>query len=111
MAHQRHIGRTIGRVVMFVTGVYVLLAVVLTLAQRKLMYFPARPSIAEAETVARSHDFDPWTNNRGETIGWKRLCKSVPPRGQVLILHGNAGWALNWSHYAQALQNVEPLEI
>src|SRR6185503_4477507 len=103
--------RTIITVALVATGIYLVAALVLTLAQRKLMYFPDKPSAAEAETFGRRHGFSNWENAASQTIGWKRLCASVPTRGQVLILHGNAGWALNWRHYAQGLQNVEPLDI
>src|SRR6185503_9101124 len=106
-----HFGKTLLQALTILTGVYLLLAVVLTFAQRKLMYFPTNLRVADALKMARAHGFSPWENNRGEIIGWKRVCKSVPPRGQVLILHGNAGWALNWAHYADGLQNVEPLDI
>jgi pimeloyl-ACP methyl ester carboxylesterase len=69
-------------------GVFLLLA----LMQRSLMYHPQRG--AEAEYLARASQerVQPWRDDNGTLIGWKK----TPPHAQnrMLILHGNGGDAL-----------------
>src|SRR5205807_7652297 len=44
-----------------------------------------------------------------EIIGWKREAKGSA--GEVLVLHGNAGCAIDRDFYANKLQQAEPLDV
>jgi pimeloyl-ACP methyl ester carboxylesterase len=43
-------------------------------------------------------------------MGWK-LPASSAPVGSILILHGNAGWALNRAYIAMPIHNAAPLDV
>ena len=78
--------------------------------QRKLLYFPTRLSVAEADRLAVQEGFLPWQNQNGEIIGWKILA-SGPSKGSVLIVHGNAGCALNRDYIAQPIHEAGALDV
>lgn len=96
---------------LIVTGMYVACFVGLTLAQRHLIYYPCRTAIAAQRRVAAQSNFQMWTNARGEIIGWLRRCQSGEPRLKILLLHGNAGCASDWFHYAEGFQRIEQVEF
>ncbi len=60
--------------------------------QERLLFFPARATDAELEALARERGLLPWTNARGERIGWKS--PRHPDAPALLICHGNGGFAL-----------------
>ena len=94
-----------------VLGIYVTFCIGVTVRQRQLMYFPCRETLTGLQARAEANQFESWHNGRGEFIGWKRLITNRPTAGQVLILHGNAGCALDRTPYADALQRVAPLDV
>ena len=106
---------TLGRKVIYgaiiVTGLYLVLCVALTLAQRRLLYFPCKRSLASSEKIAAENGFQIWRNTTGQFIGWKLMATTTPARGQILILHGNAGCALGRAQYAVDLQTIAPLDV
>lgn len=74
--------------------------------QRRLLYFPARESEANALALAARLRLTPWRDARGALIGWRADAwrpGGAAPRARVLVLHGNAGSALDRVHYAAAL--------
>jgi len=91
-------------------GSYLLAVLALTLAQRRLIYFPTRFKASVAESWATASELEPWKSSNGQAIGWKRLSKTASI-GQVLIFHGNAGCAIDRASYADALQSVAPLDV
>jgi pimeloyl-ACP methyl ester carboxylesterase len=95
---------------LIVTGLYVVCLVALTLAQRRLMYFPCFTSPRDLQKTAAKEGFSTWLNSRGESIGWHRPAKS-PAKRCILVLHGNAGCATDRIPYADAFQAVEPIDF
>ena len=83
-------------------------AVVLTavfVLQRKLLYFPDRYTEPEAIARAARLGFAPWRAPSGALIGFVRPGTGTV-RGRVLVLHGNAGSALDRVPYADALARL-----
>jgi pimeloyl-ACP methyl ester carboxylesterase len=70
--------------------------------QRRLLYFPDRSTEAEALARAGRAGLVPWRTPVGALRGWRRAGAPVP-RGRVLVLHGNAGSALDRTYYVDAL--------
>jgi pimeloyl-ACP methyl ester carboxylesterase len=97
--------------VLVVTGLYVVCVVGLTIGQRKLLYYPCKQSIAEAQPMAAKIGFRPWENSTGEPIGWFRASQTGPAARTILLLHGNAGCASGWFHYAEGFQAAEPIDF
>ena len=90
------------------TAIYAALCLLAFLLQRRLLYFPERYSEERARLIAKSLGLRPWVDSRGATVGWQALPPG-PPQARVLVLHGNAGSALDRDYYAAAfnLLNVE----
>ena len=72
--------------------------------QRRLLYFPGRPSADAVKRRVAEAGLLPWTNAAGMRIGWWRPHPSDPGRSRVLITHGNAGSADARAYLADALQ-------
>jgi fermentation-respiration switch protein FrsA (DUF1100 family) len=106
---------TASRVIVFglliVTGLYVVCVVGLTIGQRKLLYYPCKVSIKEEQPSAAKSGFRPWENAKGELIGWFRPSPTGPAARTILLLHGNAGCASGWFHYAEGFQSAEPIDF
>jgi len=92
-------------------GIYVVFCLGLTAGQRHLIYFPCRESFGVLQARADSEGFEAWRGASGEFIGWKRLATKQAAAGQVLILHGNAGCALDRTPYAETLQSIGSYDI
>jgi uncharacterized protein len=78
--------------------------------QRKLLYLPTKLPEQVAIMEAAQTGFSPWRNLRGEIIGWK-LPAPISSCGRVLIVHGNAGCALQRDYLAQPIQQTGELEV
>jgi pimeloyl-ACP methyl ester carboxylesterase len=78
--------------------------------QRKLLYFPTKLSNAEANLLAAEEGFIPWENGAGEIIGW-RIPANGAPTGSVLIVHGNAGCALNRNYIARPIHDAGAVDV
>ena len=78
--------------------------------QRKLLYFPTKQSVVEAERLAAQEGFVPWLNPAGEIMGWKMPAIGLPT-GSVLIVHGNAGCALNRDYIARPIHETGTLDV
>jgi pimeloyl-ACP methyl ester carboxylesterase len=72
------------------------------LAQRRLLYFPDRYPEDAALRAAAGRGLSPWRDAGGALIGW-RMPAGPAARARALVLHGNAGSALDRLHYASAL--------
>lgn len=88
-------------------GGYLMVLLLATVFQRHLIYFPSRAPEEEMLELARSAGCRPWRNESGEIIGWRNVDSRREARGRILILHGNAGVALNRTHYLEALELVD----
>lgn len=71
---------------------YAGLCLLLYLNQDRLLFFPSLAAAAELDLHARQIGFEPWTNARGQRIGWKSAAGD--PASALLICHGNGGFAL-----------------
>jgi pimeloyl-ACP methyl ester carboxylesterase len=89
---------------------YVLLVLCGCAWQRKLLYFPTRLTPAEAKELAGREGFSPWQNSAGEIIGWKIPATGVAT-GSVLVIHGNAGCALDRDYLAQPIHQAGGLDV
>jgi pimeloyl-ACP methyl ester carboxylesterase len=70
--------------------------------QRRLLYFPAREDEPGARARAAALGLSPWLDEHGALRGW-RSGATRAPRARVLVLHGNAGAALDRAYYVAAL--------
>jgi pimeloyl-ACP methyl ester carboxylesterase len=75
------------------------------------MYQPTRYPPGSLDNVARGHGLQPWTNPKGQRIGWRRAARDGTSAGDVLIVHGNAGSALDRIDFVEGLQGAAPFNV
>jgi len=80
------------------------LAAVAWLAQRHLLYFPTRTDLAVDTRVARARGLEPWLDGSGAFIGWRAPHPDGAPAARAIVLHGNAGTALDRTYLRDVLQ-------
>lgn len=80
--------------------------VLLWLAQRRFLYFPDRVERGAAERRARALGLEPFTD-AGELLGW-RARHPAGARGRLVVLHGNAGSALDRAYFVDAFASASP---
>jgi len=97
--------------VLFVTRLYFVCLVGLTLGQRKLIYFPCTTTFPQVQPTAATAGFQPWLGTHGQPIGWFRPSPSGKAARAILLTHGNAGCAFGWFHFAEGFQAVEPADF
>jgi hypothetical protein len=94
------------RTLVLVVAVAAAVLFLLWLAQRRLLYFPSRSDLSSAERRARALGLEPWTV--GTTfVGW-RARNPRGARGRLVVLHGNAGSALDRAYFVGALASAAP---
>jgi pimeloyl-ACP methyl ester carboxylesterase len=93
------------RLALTALAVLAALAVLLWLAQRRLLYFPLREDGAEAERRARALGLEPWVV-AGEPVGW--AARTPGARGRLVVLHGNAASALERDYWVEAFARASP---
>jgi hypothetical protein len=83
------------------------------LAQRRLLYFPARYDLAAADGPARRLRLEPWNDRAGSFAGWRSPHPSAAPVARAVVLHGNAGSALDRTYLRDVLQapGLPPIEV
>lgn len=92
------------RTVLALAALLVSLLVVAVLLQRRLLYFPERSELAAAQARAARLGLTPWLDLSGGLRGWRRSpVADQVPRARLLVLHGNAGSALERFTYLAAL--------
>ena len=89
---------------------YTVVVVFFTVFQRNLIYVPTRVTMEQARRKAVREGFIPWRNKAGQLIGWELVAGSKPA-GSVLIVHGNAGWALTRAYLAKSIHDAAPLDV
>jgi uncharacterized protein len=94
--------RALRAVLLTAAALYAAVCLLAFAFQRRLLYFPQRYGEEEALAVARRLGLMPWRDGQGVLVGW-RAPAARPPRARLLVLHGNAGSALDRIHYAAAL--------
>lgn len=110
-AKKRYATRVVIFGVLVVTGLYIVCVIGLTMGQRRLIYYPCRKSFAESQPAAAKIGFQPWANAKGELIGWHRSSQVGPGTRAMLLLHGNAGCATSWFHYADGFQSAAAIDF
>lgn len=88
-----------------------LLLVGLSMFARKLLYFPTHVPVEQARLIAAREGFEPWLNEAGEVIGWKRQSAINSTLPRMLITHGNGGCAVFRIDYLDNLQKVQPCDV
>jgi pimeloyl-ACP methyl ester carboxylesterase len=99
------------RMLLIFLATYVTAAVAVALLQRWFIYHPTVLGTNALNVWAGSQGLERWRNPAGQAIGWKRLSRTQPAQGRVLITHGNAGCAVHRSHYVDALQQAAALDV
>jgi len=89
------------RVLLGFAALYFGLCALVFIVQRRLLYFPHRETEPAALERAARLGLAPWRDGSGALIGWRYLSSARVAR--MLVLHGNAGSALDRAFYAQAL--------
>jgi hypothetical protein len=78
--------------------------------QRQLLYFPTKIPADAAVQAGAEHGFVPWKNASGQIIGWKIPANGIAT-GSVLIVHGNAGDAVDRDYLAQPIHEAESFDV
>ena len=99
--------RTMLPFLVILVGGYLVILLLATVFQRHLIYFPSRVGEEELLERAREGGYRPWRNDDGEIIGWRNADSHSEAGGRILVLHGNAGFALHRTHYRQALEGID----
>ncbi|MDB6020862.1 MAG: hypothetical protein JWQ04_719 [Pedosphaera sp.] len=102
-------GRALMRIAKIFGILYLGLLLLVFFGQRKLIYHPDKGQ--GGSRLAEERGFQAWQNEYGQYIGWKQLRKMPQSHGQILIVHGNSGSAVDRLDYADDLQKVEPLDV
>jgi len=81
---------------------------------RGLLYFPERQDPARATVEARRLGLAPWVDSSGRTVGWRDPSPPPPPSARLVVLHGNAGSALDRTYFREvfpARHGTLPVEV
>jgi uncharacterized protein len=76
-------------------------------AQRRLVYFPTRSSIEDSELRAARLGLAPWRVD-GTLVGWRDRSPPEAARAALVVLHGNAGAALDRAYFVEAFRLAAP---
>lgn len=76
---------------------YGVIAAAVYLQQDAMIFFPSKQSSEEGDRLALRNGFEPWRNAMGAQIGWQSM--EGGPANALLVLHGNAGYALHRTYY------------
>ncbi len=90
---------------------YLLICAGCASCQRRLIYFPPVFDRATADRLGASANLQRWNDPSGNPIGWKRSSPVLPARGNILLVHGNAGAAVECGHYADDIQAAENVDV
>ena len=80
------------------------------LNQQSMLYFPAQAAEASLLREAARSGLEPWRAKDGTLAGFRSLAPNDDPRPRatILVLHGNAGHALDRSPYVPLLRAAAP---
>ena len=90
--------------------VFIVLCICGCAVQRRLLYFPTKLPPAVAAQEATLGGFIPWKNGSGQIIGWE-IPANGTSIGSVLIVHGNAGCAINRGYLAQPIHEAANADV
>lgn len=89
-----------------VAVIYIGLGALVFLVQNRLLYFPHRYSLQEAEGRARGLDLTFWPDRSRDYYGFIDNVGPHQPEGVILLFHGNAGSALDRTYYISQLEHL-----
>ncbi len=92
-------------------GVYFGAIILVFVGQRRLLYQPSKIPFEAGIKFAATKGFEPWRNQAGDYIGWKKVSSTNTSRAQILVVHGNAGSAIDRLNYADGLQSFLPADV
>ncbi len=87
--------------------IYALLLLLVSGAQRMLIYHPIQLSEATMLAEAQTLGCEPWRDAGGAIIGWKSARRGAPAANRLVIFHGNAGYALHRQHYFPGFEKLK----
>lgn len=90
---------------------YLVLTVLVFLIQRRMLYHPNNAPLDILAKLAAGQGFQPWQNASGQVIGWKHLAETTLAHDRVMIVHGNAGSAVDRMHFADDLRSAGTFDI
>jgi pimeloyl-ACP methyl ester carboxylesterase len=93
--------RVLRSLVVSLVAISAALLLLVFVLQRKLLYFPTRYAESDALAAAERLRLSPWRDAQGLIVGW-RTATSASPVARLLVMHGNAGSALDRVHYTRA---------
>ncbi len=95
---------------LFVAGrtivlVYAVLLVTMASCQRQLIYHPRRAGEDMLLTIARGERLEPWRDADDRIVGWRTPGSGTNgTENAVVVFHGNAGYALHRTYYAEGFR-------
>jgi pimeloyl-ACP methyl ester carboxylesterase len=89
---------------------YSLFVLAVAIFQRRLIYFPRIIPPGLAEGAAAELGFVPCRNPSGQIIGWKLPARSAAA-GSVLVVHGNAGCAMDRGYIAKPIHDAVNVDV
>ncbi len=104
------LSRSFIRVLQLLVIAYLLLLLAVWIFQRRLIYFPTKIPADIVVQAGAEHGFIPWKNSSGQIIGWK-IPASGAVVGSVLIVHGNAGCAIDRNYLAQPVHDAVSADV
>ncbi|MBM3877099.1 MAG: alpha/beta hydrolase [Verrucomicrobia bacterium] len=75
-----------------------------------MIYFPTTFAPERADAIAAKRGFVPWKNVSGEIIGWQLPARRAAT-GAVLIVHGNAGSAVERGYIARPIHEAAAVDV
>lgn len=90
---------------------YAAVCALLYFRQRAMLYFPSSTPLADQLAYAPGAGLEPWLDGTGQRIGWKREPQGAPATHRWLVLHGNAGLAVQRAYWADAIGRVSPGQV
>lgn len=99
------------RILRFLAVLYAAMILTACLSQRRLIYRPEKIPLDQAVKTAEAAGFQPWRNSAGEYIGWQQTSPAAAAHARLLIVHGNAGSAVDRLDYADVLKKIAPWDV
>jgi pimeloyl-ACP methyl ester carboxylesterase len=103
-------GRRFIRLLQLLVIAYLLVVLAALIFQRRLLYFPEKISAEAVVRAASEHGFVPWKNPAGQIIGWEIMAGGAST-GSVLIVHGNAGCAIDRDYLARPIHDAAGVDV
>src|SRR5262245_18019607 len=98
------------RTLLSVAVIYSIGVLLLMVFQRRLIYFPTGMNPEVAAQIAAKDGFVEWRNSAGQIIGWHWPARSSS-KGAVLVVHGNAGCAIDREYLAKPIREAADVDV